>query len=66
MAIKVVRDKPDKSVIKRKVCNKCGVTLEYAPVDVKERHGTDYGGGPDGTKWIVCPKCNNLVILESW
>jgi len=66
MAVKVVKKKPDASVIKRKICANCGATLEYVPKDIKERHGTDWGGGPDGAKWIVCPECNKEVILESW
>ena len=66
MAVKVVKKKPDPSVIKRTVCGNCGATLEYVPKDVKERNGTDYSGGSDGEKYIVCPECNEKVILESW
>jgi hypothetical protein len=64
--MKVISRKPAKSAIKRKVCPHCGATLEYVANDVQERHGTDYGGGPDGAKWIDCANCNKQIILESW
>lgn len=66
MAVRVIKTEPDQSVVKRVVCKLCGATLEYVPLDVKERHGTDIGGGPDGCKWIDCPQCKREVILESW
>jgi len=66
MTVRIVRKKPDVSVIKRVVCQNCGVTLEYLPKDVKERHGRDYCGGPDGDKHIMCPACDAKVILEVW
>jgi len=47
-------------------CGNCFHKLLYAPVDVKEYHGTDYGGGPDGKKWIDCPNCGRQAIIDSW
>lgn len=64
--VKVIKKKPDPSVVKRTVCDNCGSTLEYLPIDVKERHGRDYSGEPDGDKHIFCPECDHKVILESW
>jgi ribosomal protein S27AE len=66
MTVRVIKKKPNKSVVKRKVCDNCGVTLEYTPQDIHRRDGTDYGGGPDGEEWIVCPECGKKVILKSW
>ena len=66
MAIKIINIKPHKTVAKRVTCRNCGATLEYVPNDVMERHGTDYGGGPDGSEWIVCPNCRKNVTLRSW
>ena len=66
MTVRVIKKKPAASVVKRRVCGNCGATLEYVPKDIKEKHGTDYGGGPDGCKYIICPECNEWVILESW
>lgn len=48
---------------KRKKCEHCLATIEYAPNEVKERNGTDYSGGPDGERWVVCPGCSGKVIL---
>lgn len=66
MAIRIVDDTPHISVIKQIICRSCGVTLEYAPIDIKERHGTDIGGGPDGAQYINCPKCQHEVIIKRW
>lgn len=66
MAVEIVNDQPDPSVRKRKVCQNCGVTVQYVPNDVKEYSGRDYSGGPDGCRWVRCPKCGKQIILESW
>lgn len=64
--VRIVKTEPDPSVVKQVVCKNCGATLEYTPQDVRERHGKDIGGGPDGDKSIICPNCNDKVVLESW
>ncbi len=56
----------DNTVMKRVTCQNCGAILEYTKSDVKEYHGTDYSGGPDGREWIDCPKCLKEIILRSW
>lgn len=66
MAVKVVKVEPDPKIVKQIVCRHCGATLEYVPNDVKSRHGTDYGGGPDGCEWVDCPNCNKKAIIRSW
>lgn len=66
MVVRVIDVKPDPAVVKQVSCNGCGARLEYVPNDVKERHGTDYGGGPDGAEWINCANCGKQVILKSW
>jgi len=37
MTVKVIKKAPHKSVVKEKVCKKCGATLQYVPKDVAER-----------------------------
>lgn len=64
MAVQIVGEAPEAR--KRITCRRCGAVLEYLPVDVKEQHGTDYGGGPDGREWIDCPRCDHEVIIKSW
>ena len=66
MAVKVIKKAPAKKVVKHCVCEHCGCTLEYVPNDIKEYNGTDYSGGPDGYKWIVCAGCKKEVVLDSW
>ena len=50
----------------RKKCPHCFVTVEYVPNEVKEYHGRDISGGPDGRRWVVCPGCGEEITLESW
>lgn len=66
MAVRIVEEKPDPSVVKQAICRSCGVKVEYLPIDIKSRHGTDYGGGPDGAEWVDCPKCQKQIVLKSW
>jgi len=51
---------------KQTVCHGCGHTIAYVLNDIKEYHGRDISGGPDGREWIVCPNCNKDIILRSW
>lgn len=64
--VRILCDEPDPAVVKKISCRGCGARLEYVPNDVKSRHGTDYGGGPDGAEWIDCPRCGKRVIIRSW
>lgn len=63
---RVIKEAPRKE--KKVVCKNCGRTIGYFNNDIKEYHGTDIGGGPDGCKWIVCPgeDCGKDIVLESW
>ena len=65
MAIKVIKDGPDTSVVKQVVCNHCGATLEYTPIDVQQRSYMDYGGDTATSYWINCPKCNNHIPVAN-
>jgi hypothetical protein len=54
-------------VEKQTVCRKgCGKTVAYVPNDVREWHGTDMSGGPDGHEWIVCPGCGKEITVRQW
>jgi len=61
--IKIINDKPHKSVVKRAICDNCGVTLEYVPNDVATKHWKDYDGGGNSADYIPCPQCNHQIIL---
>jgi DNA-directed RNA polymerase subunit RPC12/RpoP len=55
-----------KDKLKEVVCGNCSHKLLYALADVKEYHGKDYSGGPDGREWVDCPSCGNEAIIRSW
>lgn len=64
MAIKVLNDEPDPSVLKQVICGKCGVKLEYAPIDVKYKTYSDYSGGSDTDYYLPCPKCKTNISVS--
>lgn len=66
MVIKVIDDKPHKSVVKEAICSNCGVTLEYVPADIEERMVTDYTGDSDVIRFIRCPKCQHQHTVRSY
>lgn len=49
-------------------CAQCGRMIAYVENDVEERHGTDYGGGPDGMRFVRCPAsdCPKPIVLKRW
>ena len=61
MAIKVIKKKPSKNVVRKTVCNNCGATLEYTPADAERKTYKDYGGGSDNYFEFKCPNCGNLI-----
>ncbi len=50
----------------RCTCKGCGAVVGYVNNDIKEYHGRDISGGPDGHAWVVCPQCSRQIILRSW
>ncbi len=56
----------DEKALKRITCKHCAAILEYEQREVKESHGTDYGGGPDGMEWVDCPNCGDKAVIRSW
>jgi hypothetical protein len=56
MAVKVIDEGPDKSVIKQVIYTRCGCKLEYIPLDVKSR---TFDG--DTNHFIICPKCQKEI-----
>lgn len=63
---RIIKEAPVKE--KKIVCDHCGRTIAYVKKDIREYHGTDISGGPDGCSWIVCPgkDCGKDIILKSW
>ena len=55
-------------VEKTVTCDACEAVIGYLPEEVQERHGTDYGGGPDGWKRVKCPRrgCPGHGYIERW
>ena len=66
MAIRIIEEKPDPSVVKTVICRKCGVKLEYVPIDIKSYTSRNYGGGSDTYYYIPCLKCNNQVPVRGY
>ena len=64
--VRVISAGPAPEVVKQVLCRNCGAVLEYTPHEVREYHGKDMSGGPDGQEWIDCPQCGKKVVLRSW
>jgi Zn finger protein HypA/HybF involved in hydrogenase expression len=64
MAIRIVEEKPDPSVLKRVICRNCGVKLEYVPLDVKSKRVQSFDE-TETIHWIECPKCQNHVSVKA-
>lgn len=66
MAIRIVEEKPDPSVVRKVVCRNCGVSIEYLPVDIQEGRDTDYTGSSDIYHFIECPKCKKEIRVKRY
>ena len=64
--VRVVSTVPPEDVVKRIVHTHCGATLEYLPIDVKSHHYRDYDGSGDTDYYIVCPHCNQRVMVKGY
>jgi len=62
---RVIEDIP---VVEKRIVhiNGCGRTIAYVPNEVREIHRTDYGGGPDGKEFIICPSCGKEITVRAW
>lgn len=64
MAITVIDEKPDPKITRHVTCKKCGVRLEYLPIDVRKTTHRDYTGCSDDYYWVDCPKCKNANSVK--
>ena len=64
MAIEIVDEGPDPSVVKEVICKRCGVKLRYLPLDVEHGTSHSYDGSSDGYSYIKCPKCDNTIMVK--
>jgi len=54
----------DTSVLHRVTCRNCSSVLEYAECERQHRSHTDYSGGTDTWKVIICPCCGKDVHVN--
>lgn len=65
MAVEIIDEKPDPSVLKQVVCKQCRYKLQYLPVDVEVKSYSCMGE-TDTTSFIKCPKCKNTIYVKSY
>lgn len=46
-------------------CNNCGALLSYTVSDIKEEERYITQRETYTQKYIICPQCNNKIVLES-
>ena len=52
--------------LKEATCNKCGAVLSYdESEDMKDENIDMPSGFGHKRKYIICPQCNNKIILSS-
>lgn len=59
--VKIIKQGPDRSVVKEVICRDCGATLEYVPIDIKSRSYMEIDGCRDTLNYIICPQCNKEI-----
>ena len=65
MTIKVIDTTPSSKIVKQVICDNCGCTLEYVPVDIVERKYSCMGENcKDG--YIQCPQCLNKISVKTF
>ena len=62
MTVRVIQTKLDPKVVKEVSCGGCGAILEYAPNDVETYVACC--DMDDGFSYVVCPGCNEDVVVE--
>ena len=61
--VKIINTIPDSSIVKRKVCNNCGATLQYVPNDIRIHLSTDYTSCREFDNVIDCPNCGKMLFV---
>jgi 5-methylcytosine-specific restriction endonuclease McrA len=54
----------DKSIFKRVTCRQCASVIEYTNVDTIISLNHDYDGGSDYNRRLICPNCNDNMIVS--
>jgi len=63
MAVRVINEIPDKSVLKEEICKMCGIAIEYAPIDVRSQRVTCFDES-ETFRWVGCPKCKSKITVR--
>ena len=58
MAIEIIKN--------TKECDRCFSKMEFDPEDVKTEYDYDNCGHSIVIKYIICPYCNNKIILKKF
>lgn len=45
-------------------CYECHAKIGYFLNEVRQDYNSDYLGGKDYYKYIVCPSCTNKIVLK--
>lgn len=61
--MKIIDNTPHYTVVKQKICQHCGVTLEYVPNDVKAKTESDWYGNIEYIEYLECPNCKAELVV---
>lgn len=57
----IIDPKPHKSVVRKTVCQHCGVKFGFTLNEARERYIRDWGGGGETYLEVNCPGCSTLA-----
>ena len=66
MAVRVIDETPDPSVVRKATCRRCGARLEFVPLDIQNGVDIDYTGDRGPYAFVRCPKCKSEVRVDKY
>jgi hypothetical protein len=62
--ITIVNSEPDPSVLREVICQNCGITLSYLPIDTLTQKLSCMGESEGSYKYIECLGCAARIEVE--
>lgn len=64
MTVRIIKQRKMPEAFKETGCPSCGSVLEYTMFDTSTKTVTDYTGGKEIIRYILCPKCGFEISVR--